>query len=65
MNPLRNFRLYRKLFNRRSWIQVHRNHKPCWIRRWEMWDSDLKSGNWERGRGRTSRQESDPLPQET
>lgn len=66
-NPLRNFRLYRKLFNRRSWIKVHRENQPRWVRRWEIEPTDLKSGTWERGTGRRRQEESDsiPLPQDT
>ncbi|HWH16395.1 MAG TPA: hypothetical protein VNU25_02325 [Candidatus Paceibacterota bacterium] len=64
MNPLRKFRFYRKLFNRRSWIKVHRDNAPCWVRRWEILDSDLDAGEWERGHGRTSRHDSEPMPQD-
>jgi hypothetical protein len=62
-NPLRKFRLYRKLFNRRSWIKVHRETRSFWVRRWEISDTDQDAGEWERGRGRTSRRSSEPFEQ--
>lgn len=65
MNPLRNFRWYRKLFNRRSWFWVHRASRSYWVRRWEILDTDQDGGDRNPGWGRTSRRSSEPFTQDT